>query len=634
MKILYQDLVSFLAEKPSIDLLSEKLFQLGHEHEIDGEILDMELTPNRGDCLSLNGLARDLNVFFGSSNALAYYDKDIDALNIEFKNNTPRDCPKISFLEIEIDHSISDYKPYLENYFTLVGGNKTNLFTDVSNYISYELGQPTHCFDSEKINGEIVFANEFCNGNFETLLGSDIKLKDNNCVFKIENEIVSLAGVMGGSKTACSSNTTKVLVECAYFEPDSIIGKSTKYNLNSDAAYKFERGVDIGSQDLVLRRFIKIVQEHATITSLKTRSFRFIDFKEKNIPANFNKINQILGTDISQSEFIGILKKLNFNIENNTIMIPTHRHDIKSLNDIAEEIARVVGYDNIKSIPISLPKIEHKNTIDKTKHISNSLIASGFVETINFPFDVESDKSAIIIDNPLDINKSFLRTSLKPSLIESFIYNQRRQNESIKLFEISDIYSKNPEISNKKKLGVIAGGRQELNYKYFSKKITIEYFQNMLKNILLINTFSISEIPYTDLRTKKKDKVFYAEVFVNDIPEIFFDGALEIQKPTNFIKYKPVSEFPSSSRDLSFSVKNPESFSMVVEMLKNIKDDIISKSFIFDFYKNEKQKTIKIGSRIIFQSHKKTLSEEEVNKKINEIIKPIIEIDGVFIDGM
>ena len=119
MKILYQDLLNFLAEKPSKELLSEKLFQLGHEHEIDGEIFDMELTPNRGDCLSLIGLARDLNIFFGSSGALAYYDKDIDSLDIKFKNDSPNDCPKISFLEIEIESIISDYKPYLENYFLL-----------------------------------------------------------------------------------------------------------------------------------------------------------------------------------------------------------------------------------------------------------------------------------------------------------------------------------------------------------------------------------------------------------------------------------------------------------------------------------------------------------------------------------
>ena len=294
MKIQYQDLLNFLAEKPSKELLSEKLFQLGHEHEIDGDIFVMELTPNRGDCLSLIGLARDLNIFFGSSDVLEYFDKDIGSLDIEFNNDSPTDCPKISFLEIEIESVISDYKPYLENYFLLSGSNKTNLFTDVSNYISYELGQPTHCFDSEKINGQLTFANKICNSSFETLLGSKISLKDKNCVFTIADEIISLAGVMGGASTCCTKNTKKVLVECAYFNPESIIGKSIKYNLISDAAHKFERGVDIASQEFVLRRFAKIVQEHAKIKSMKFKSFSEIDFQDVLIPIDVDKINKIL----------------------------------------------------------------------------------------------------------------------------------------------------------------------------------------------------------------------------------------------------------------------------------------------------------------------------------------------------
>jgi len=137
MKLIYQDLLNFLVKKPSKDLLSEKLFQLGHEHEIDGDIFDMELTPNRGDCLSLNGIARDLNVFFGKTEAFKVYEGDIEQLNLNFKNLSPEACPKLHFLEIEIEGNVNAYKPYLENYFSLLNNNKTNFFTDVSNYISY-----------------------------------------------------------------------------------------------------------------------------------------------------------------------------------------------------------------------------------------------------------------------------------------------------------------------------------------------------------------------------------------------------------------------------------------------------------------------------------------------------------------
>ena len=134
MKILYQDLINLLSEKPSKELLSKKLFQLGHEHEINGDIFNMEFTPNRGDCLSLMGLARDLNVFFGKSLAIDIYKDNIDTLDINFENHSPSHCPRIYFLEIEIEEATKNYKPYLENYFSIIGNKKSNFFTDISNY--------------------------------------------------------------------------------------------------------------------------------------------------------------------------------------------------------------------------------------------------------------------------------------------------------------------------------------------------------------------------------------------------------------------------------------------------------------------------------------------------------------------
>ena len=439
---------------------------------------------------------------------------------------------------------------------------------------------------------------------------------------------------MGGLSTSCSSSTRKALVECAYFEPESIIGKSIKYNLNSDAAYKFERGADIGCQEMVLRRFIKIVSDHTKIKGLRLKSFEFQSFNKKYIPCNYKKINQILGTDLNQSEIKRILNKLDFVIEDEKILVPTHRHDINSQNDLAEEVARVIGYNNIESRPISFPKTKFNSTHKKIKYIESYLIGNGFTECINFPFDIKTDEPAIAIDNPLDSNKSFLRTGLKSSLVKNFIYNQRRQKESIKLFEISDIYYKNPKGLYKKKLGIIVGGRLGLNYKDFSKKLTKEYLLNLLNDNFSIDFFRIEEIPFDKLDTKKKDKVFYVEVFIDDIPDQFYELKLDINQSINFINYKPVSEFPSSSRDLSFSITDLKSFDKVVYMLENIEDEIVSKSFIFDFYKNEKLKTIKLGFRITFQSKSKTLYEEEINKKINEFIKPILELDGVFIQGM
>ena len=632
MKIIYQDLINHLREKPSKEVLSEKLFQLGHEHEIDGDIFDMELTPNRGDCLSLLGLARDLNVFFGRSKTVDFFHDDIDDLEINFENRSPLDCPKISFLEIEIEEIIDTYKPYLEKYFKVLGNKKTNFFTDVSNYISYELGQPTHCFDRKTITNKLIFENKECKTTFKTLLGSEIVLKDNNCVFTLDGEVISLAGVMGGASTACSLETKKVLVECAYFNPESIIGKSVKYNLVSDAAHKFERGVDISSQEFVLRRFIKVVKDHAKIRSIKLNSFSESEIKDISIPINIKKINKVLGMSLESSECLEYLKNLGFNISD-SIKVPSFRHDIKTNNDLAEEIARVVGYNNIKSTPIYLKKFVDKNE-DKVAKLESFLVENGFCEVINFPFTSKKEKESINIDNPLDSNKNNLRTSLKDSLINNLLYNERRQRESIKLFEISDVYTKNTEIEQQKKLGLIATGRLGNNHKDFSKKIDNNYLNDLLNKYIDEGDFEINEIDRNSLDTKKKDKIYYVEISIELIPKSFFKNLSVNKKAINFVTYKPVSEYPSSTRDFSFSIDKLDKVNIVIALLDSISDDIVKDSFIFDFYKNEKTEIVKLGYRCIFQSNLKTLSDLDINKKVQEILSPILKLDGVSIPGM
>ena len=473
MKFIYQDLLNFLGEKPSKESLSDKLFQLGHEHEIDGDIFDMDITPNRGDCLSLIGLSRDLNNFYHNKDPFETYEEEIESLHIDFKNLSIESCPKISFLEIEIDGEISPYKEYLENYFLLTGNKQTNFFTDISNYISYERGQPTHCFDKETITGCLTFSDRSCNESFKTLLGNKIKLRGKNCVFTMEDKIISLAGVMGGDSTACTKKTKKTLVECAYFNPEAIIGKTIKYNLKSDAAHRFERGVDYASQEKVLRRYISIVNDHASIKSLKMKTFIDKDFEERYLPIDIQKINEILGIKLENDDYISYLSKLGFDIKDK-IKVPSFRNDISSQNDLAEEIARIIGFDKIKSTPLKLNS-SLKSKQNKITKIENFLVKNGFTEVINFPFTDNQEDKSISVDNPLDSNRGNLRTSLKDSLVENLLYNERRQKDSIKLFEISDIYSNQDDIFQEKKLGIIISGRQGHNHIEFAKKLDGKY---------------------------------------------------------------------------------------------------------------------------------------------------------------
>ena len=284
MKLSYINLVKNIKVKPNIEDLSEKLFQLGHEHEINGDIFDIEFTPNRGDCLSVNGLLRDLNLFYFINKEPRLFEQKFNKFNFDFINNAIEDCPKISFLKIEIEEIPENYNQEIASYFLGLNVKKNNFFTDISNYISYETGQPTHCYDASKISDGIKLKYLKSKQSFKTLHDNLIELKEGDLVFvNKNNEVINLAGVMGGANTSCKKDTHSGIVECAYFNPEAITGKAIKYSLQSEAAHKYERGVDPDCHDYVLRRFLRVIEEHANITNVEIFSKTYSKFENKTI---------------------------------------------------------------------------------------------------------------------------------------------------------------------------------------------------------------------------------------------------------------------------------------------------------------------------------------------------------------
>ena len=641
MKIAYEHLIKFIPSRPSIENISEKFFQLGHEHEIQNNIFDMELTPNRGDCLSINGLLRDLSVFYEVTPNNEIYTDDIKSLDINFVNNSPEACPSISFLKINIQGEISAYKGIFQDYFDDLDVNKNNFFTDISNYISYETGQPTHCYDAEKVTSLISLETTIEEYEFKTLLDKTIKLEDENLVFVQNDEVINLAGVMGGSSTACSKDTKSVIVECAYFNPENVIGQSIKYDIKSEAAHKFERGVDPLCHEKVLRRFLKIVDEHATIKNVEIFKRDYISHNSTEIPFSIESINNILGLSYNTEEIEDYLTNLGFNIDNNKIVAPSYRSDIKNENDIAEEVARVIGYNNIPTQPIKIPKLRctpAQNLELLEQNIKSLLISEGFFEVINDPFVNHETNNSIKLDNPLDSRRKNLRINLEKSLIDNLLYNERRQQDSIKLFEITDVYYlEKKQLKNKRKLGIICSGRVGKNYIDFSKKIDNKYLTNILDKFSKKISFNPHLINRDELETKLNNKIIYLEIDLNELENYDLE-TLNKEKLTlnknNFKKYIPISSFPSSVRDLSFAVADKEKYLDLQNLLLDYKDVLIKEIFIFDFYHNENKDEIKIGFRFVFQSNSSTITETDVNNIMNEIIEKALSIPSVEIPGL
>ena len=635
MKISFKHLQDRIIQNISINDLSEKLFQLGHEHEIERNIFNMEFTPNRGDCLSLNGLLRDLNIFYDIKDDQKFYEKTINKLDLHFTNNAVQECPKISFLKIEIDEIPNDYNGNLKCFFDELNIKKNNFFTDISNYISYETGQPTHCYDAYSVQDGIKLGYIEGHFEFETLLDKNIELNGKNLVFyNSKNEIINLAGIIGNKSSACKKNTKSAIIECAYFDPEAIIGKSVEYSVNSEAAHKFERNVDPDCHDFILRRFIKIVEEHANINNLEIYSENSHVIESKKIHFCHNRINKILGTTIPKEKCIKYLNDLDFNFEHELIEIPSYRHDISSLNDIAEEIARAIGYDNIISNNFSLAKKKNTESVDSIEtKIKNFLYEEGFSEVINNPFVSNKNDISIEVDNPLDKNKRFLRTNLKSSLIDNLLYNERRQKDSIKLYEIADIYSF-PLNHNKKVIGIIISGRVDNNFKDFIKKLDKNYLSSMLEKY--INTddiFNYEYISRDSLHSKLKNEIIYVEFEITSKINLSYSNKLAYKNKID-TAYVPVIEYPVSIRDISFSITDYTKCEVLEQYILDYKDDLLKEVFVFDFFHNEKKQEIKIGFRLIFQSPTSTITEAQVNKIINVIIQHTNKISGVQIPGL
>ena len=553
MKIAYKHLVKNIIGNPSIDEISDRLFQLGHEHEIEKNIFNMEFTPNRGDCLSLNGLLRDLSVFYDVNANQKIYNEKLNVLDMDFENLSQDICPQISFLKLEIDSIPDKYKDYLNDYFIDLNLNKNNFFTDISNYISYENGQPTHCYDADKINGKLVFQELDTEQEFKTLLGKKINLTSKNSVFLLNNKVINLAGVVGGIETSCSSDTKTVLVECAFFKPEAIIGKSVKYDIQSEASHKFERFVDPECQDRTIRRFIKIVDEHTNIKDMSVIAYKFKQNKVTKIPIDSNKINQIIGINISQDTYLNHLSKLGFNINDEHIEVPSYRSDIETQNDLAEEIARIIGYDNIARNEITIPKGKISNIYDLENKLRFLLLDEGFYEVINSPFVGDGSSNSISVDNPLDSNKKYLRSNLIESLLENLLFNERRQKDSIKLFEISDVYNfKNNKIKKKRNLAIIASGRVGHNHIDFQKKINKKYLTNLFKDVLPSEDFAIKIFNREGLNSKIKNEIVGCEIDIENFSTEVLNYKEETGPPSSFKKFSQISDLPFSSRDLSF----------------------------------------------------------------------------------
>ena len=622
--------------------------------ELDDEVIDFELTSNRGDLLSILGMAYELG---------AIYKKDVKDIDLTYKENKENikdefkieikttDCPL--FLAKKVKNVVIKESPkFIKNRLIASGIRPINNVVDISNYVMLETGQPLHYYDANRLGDTLIVRNANCNEKLVTLDGNERNLSENDIVIANKNEAVGLAGVMGGLSTEIENDTKDIIIESAIF--DSIkIRKTSKKILRSEASNRFEKGLDPKRTYMAIERSCALLEKYADAEIVGGMLIHdTIDKDEKVIEVRYEKVNKVLGIEIPKDEIVSILKALGFKtLEKEDIVIvtvPTRRLDIKIEEDLIEEIGRIYGIDKIQGKLPELPlKLGKYNKVKR--EIKNKLASLGLNETLTYSLIPQSEVhkfttdtfEEIMLADPMSEDRNTLRYSLLYSLKEVFEYNNARNNSDISIFEIGkSFYKENNEYKEKLNLAVLLSG----NYYLDIKKMKVDFY--ILKGIVeeLLDylgfngrySFITGNVP-SELHPgvsaliniqgnnigiigKLHPNVTKKDIFVF---EIDLDKLLSLH-PSK-MTYKDISKYPSIIKDVAFVVNKNVLNGDITTLIKKAGGRMLNQIEVFDVYtgENVKENEKSIAYTLTFKDDSKTLSDEEVMQVFNKIINDV-----------
>ena len=622
--------------------------------ELDDEVIDFELTSNRGDLLSILGMAYELG---------AIYKKDVKDIDLTYKENKENikdefkieikttDCPL--FLAKKVKNVVIKESPkFIKNRLIASGIRPINNVVDISNYVMLETGQPLHYYDANRLGDTLIVRNANCNEKLVTLDGNERNLNENDIVIANKNEAVGLAGVMGGLSTEIENDTKDIIIESAIF--DSIkIRKTSKKILRSEASNRFEKGLDPKRTYMAIERSCALLEKYADAEIVGGMLIHdTIDKDEKVIEVRYEKVNKVLGIEIPKDETVSILKALGFKtLEKEDIVIvtvPTRRLDIKIEEDLIEEIGRIYGIDKIQGKLPELPlKLGKYNKVKR--EIKNKLASLGLNETLTYSLIPQSEVhkfttdtfEEIMLADPMSEDRNTLRYSLLYSLKEVFEYNNARNNSDISIFEIGkSFYKENNEYKEKLNLAVLLSG----NYYLDIKKTKVDFY--ILKGIVeeLLDylgfngrySFITGNVP-SELHPgvsaliniqgnnigiigKLHPNVTKKDIFVF---EIDLDKLLSLH-PSK-MTYKDISKYPSIIKDVAFVVNKNVLNGDITTLIKKAGGRMLNQIEVFDVYtgENVKENEKSIAYTLTFKDDSKTLSDEEVMQVFNKIINDV-----------
>lgn len=642
--------------------------------DLDDVILDIDLTPNRSDCLSMRGVAYELSALYErpvnepesklEENQARGHISDLIKLDIQ----APELCPRYTGRLVK-NVKIGQSPVWLRTKLQAAGIRSINNIVDITNLILLEYGQPLHAFDYNKISGqEIIVRQAKADEIIKTLDDTDRRLETDMLVIADSNAPIAIAGVMGGYDSEVTDETRDIFIESAYFESGTVRKTSTHFGLRSEASIRFEKGTDPDTVIRGLNRAASLMADLAggeIVEGIVDANYQKLE--AKIIKIKTSRINDRLGTDLSKEEMLGIFDRLGFTSldlgEEIELTIPSRRQDINIFEDITEEIARIYGYDNI---PTTLPVGESSQgqlTRDQSarRRLRNYMISAGWDEAVSYSFINpksieelglvgEKYEQMVGLKMPMSEERSHLRTSMMPSLLELAEYNNNHKNYAIKLFELGKIFL--PESLPLKELpeervilaGISYGKIDPLSWAAKRVDVDFYYIKGLVEGVLAYFGLDQDKVSYearempamhpgqTGLVSYNGQELGYlgqvhprvAKLY--DLPRTFyFELDYEaISSLANLeIKVKSLPRYPAMHRDLALVLDREVEAESVAKSIKKAASDLLKEVTLFDVYtgvgvSNDKKS---LAFSLKFSHNDKTLTDEEVEKDIAKIIK-------------
>ena len=638
--------------------------------KLDDEIVDFDLTANRGDLLSILGMAYELG---------AIYDKEVKDIDLAHKENNENinDSFKVEvntdncsiFLAKKVKNiKIKESPLYIKNRLIASGIRPINNVVDISNYVMLETGQPLHFYDADTLKGKIEVRMAKEKEKLTTLDGIERNLSKEDIVISDGEKAIGLAGVMGGLDTEITENTKNVLIESAIFDGIKI-RKTSKEILRSEASSRFEKGLDPNRTYMAIQRACKLLEEYADGEVVGgIAKYDKTNLENTEIEISFNKINDVLGMEISKKDVLNVFRRLKFNVIINNkksnfneteeeleniqkiiVSVPKRRGDISIQEDLIEEVGRIYGVDNIIG---RLPKMPMKSgSFDKvTRGIRNKMVDLGLNETLSYILVNDKEAKYFTKDNsqlvslldPMTEDRNTLRHSILPSLLKIYEYNKSRSNKDVSIFEIGKAFYKNEEeygetnklavlmtgdyylgVENKKQVDfyIIKGIAEELlDYLGYGNRYSFVIKENQMPNevhpgqsaLISVNNDIVGLIGRVH-PLLVREAVYVLEIDLDKL----------LGKKVGKMKYKEISKFPSIKKDLAVVVNKNITSEEIQDIIKKAGGSTLSKIEVFDVYtgKGIEENKKSIACSLTFEKMDRTLTDEEINESLNKIIE-------------